>query len=482
MSAQQYLEMLQRRWRWLVAAVLVGLVLAAGSSLLATPTYRATSSLFFSLQTGNSGNDLAQGANYTQGQVASYALLARTPAVLQPVVDELGGGTTVRGLAGQVSTSVVPDTVVVEVAVSDPVPARAAELANAVAAQLVVTVEDLAPVGADRQPTVQATPVSPAVAPSSPATPRTTMDLVVGLLVGLLVGLVAVVLRDLTDTRIRTAEDLRRVTSVPLLAGLDTPPDGAGGRDLAVVTDPHGRRAEAFRSLRTSVQFLAERDRALSLVVTSSRAGEGKSTVAANLALALAEAGVRVALVDADLRRPSVATTLDLEAAAGLTTVLIGQAELDDVLQEWGPAGLHVLTTGPLPPNPSELLGSPAMASVLAELEATHDVVVLDTAPLLPVTDGVVLSRLASGTLMVVDAHRTSRAQAGAALQSLATVDSRVVGVVLTHAPQRDTEVYRYEQAPGAAVLPETPAVSPAGLVPAPRTDRSRALPGRSRR
>jgi capsular exopolysaccharide synthesis family protein len=258
---------------------------------------------------------------------------------------------------------------------------------------------------------------------------------------------------------VRTAEDLASVTTLPLLASLDTAPSGTGARALVVNAAPQSNRAEAFRALRTSVQFLAQPDRTLSLLVTSARPGDGKSTVAANLALALAESGLRVALVDADLRRPSVADTFDLEGAAGLTTVLIGQAGLDDVLQEWGSAGLHVLTSGPLPPNPSELLASPAMAAVLAELEAAHDVVVVDTAPLLPVTDGVVLSRVVSGTLVVGHARRTRRAVLREALTLLQRVDARVVGVVLSHVRQRDEDTYGYGAAEGPPRLEAVPVV-----------------------
>jgi succinoglycan biosynthesis transport protein ExoP len=276
----------------------------------------------------------------------------------------------------------------------------------------------------------------------------------IGLLAGLIVGILAGLARDLTDTRVRNADDLGRVTDLPLLATLDNPPDEGDRRDLVVVNAPRSPQAEAFRSLRTAVQFMARPGQALSLLVTSSRPAEGKSTVAANLALTLAEAGLRVVLVDADLRRPSVADTFDLEGAAGLTSVLIGQAELDDVLQEWGASGLHVLTTGPLPPNPSELLASPAMAELLDRLGADHDVVVIDTAPLLPVTDAVVLARLTAATMVVGDASRTRRAVLGQALSLLRRVDARLVGVVLTHVRQRGSDVYGYESAgqdePGA--------------------------------
>ncbi|MGY2085977.1 polysaccharide biosynthesis tyrosine autokinase [Blastococcus sp. SYSU DS0539] len=469
MSLHDYLQMLRRRWRWVAAATLTGVVVALTGSLLATPTYQSTSSLFFSLRFGSSADDLAAGATFAQGQVDSFALLAGTPAVLEPVIEELDLDTTARVLARQVSTEVVPETVVVEVSVSDPSPRRAAEIANAVTDQLIATVGDLAPPGDDGAPTVEATVIAPATPPTQPATPRTALNVAVGLIAGLIIGTLAALARDLTDTRVRTAEDLARVTDLPLLAGLDTPPGTGDRRDLVVVTAPRSAQAEAFRALRTSVQFLARPGQALTLLVTSARPAEGKSTVAANLALTLAESGQRVALVDADLRRPSMADTFDLEGRAGLTSVLIGQAELDDVLQEWGGSGLRVLTSGPLPPNPSELLASPAMAELLDGLGATHDVVVVDTAPLLPVTDAVVLSRITAATLVVGDASRTRRPVLGQALALLERAGARLAGVVLTHVPHRRNDVYGYESLdPAEAGGPAAPG-SGAAVVRQPR-------------
>jgi capsular exopolysaccharide synthesis family protein len=460
MSLHEYLQMLGRRWRWVAAAALTGVVVAALGSLTTPSSYQATSSLFFSLRFGNSANDLAAGSMFAQGQVASYALLATTPAVLQPVIDDLDLDTTVRALARQVSTEVVPETVVVDISVTDATPEGAARLANAVTTQLIATVENLAPTSDGGNATVEATTVAPAAPPTQPAGPRTTLNVAIGLLAGLIVGILAGLVRDLTDTRVRTAEDLGRVTDLPLLASLDTPPGQGARRDLVVVSAPRSAQAEAFRSLRTAVQFMSRPGRGLSLLVTSSRPAEGKSTVAANLALTLAEAGLRVVLVDADLRRPSVADTFDLEGAAGLTSVLIGLAELDDVLQGWGSSGLHVLTTGPLPPNPSELLASPAMAELLDRLGADHDVVVVDAAPLLPVTDAVVLARVTAATVVVADASRTRRPVLGEALGLLQRVDARLAGVVLTHVRQRSSDVYGYDSVePRAAEKPRRPPV-----------------------
>ena len=452
MNLRGYLDLLARRWLTVVVVGALCVGASLGLSLTATPVYTASASLFFSLQTGNNANELAQGSNFTQNQMASYAALATTAAVLSPVIAELDLSTDPRDLARQVRASTPNDTVVLEIRATSSSAGQAADIANSVAEQLTVAVDGLAPVDAIGKPTVTSAVVDPAEEPEFQTSPNTRANLVIGALLALILGGLAALLREALDTRVRTADDLGHVTSLPLLASLDTPSGSAGGRDLVVVGAPRSPRAESFRSLRTAVQFTARPGTPMSLLVTSSRPAEGKSTVAANLALTLAEAGMRVALVDADLRRPSVADTFDLEGAAGLTSVLIGRAELGDVLQEWGRSGLHVLTTGPLPPNPSELLGSPAMADLLRQLEVSHDVVVLDGAPLLPVTDAAVLARLTSATLVVADASRTRRPVLAEALTTLARVEARVTGVVLTHVRQNTAEVYGYESiSPGPA-------------------------------
>ncbi|WP_418607348.1 tyrosine-protein kinase family protein [Georgenia sp. SUBG003] len=203
-------------------------------------------------------------------------------------------------------------------------------------------------------------------------------------------------------------------------------------------------------------------DRPGSIVVTSSVPGEGKSTTAINLAVALADSGARVVLVDADLRRPSIADYMGLEGRVGLTTVLIGRAEVADVVQPWRDTSLDVLPSGQIPPNPSELLGSRAMATLLGTLTQSYDMVLIDSPPLLPVTDAAVLSKLAGGALVVAGADRIHKAQLRESLDNLENVDARVLGIVLNKVEQKGRDGYEYTYESYSAVDGTAQASQPA--------------------
>ncbi|MCF3130198.1 polysaccharide biosynthesis tyrosine autokinase [Streptomyces olivochromogenes] len=445
MDLHGFLKAIARHW----PVVVVCLVLAIGAALaatgLSTPVYESRTQLFVATRTSEDTAQLNQGQSFSQARVQSYASIVTTRQVTAPVVKKLGLRTTPEELASRITAVAPLNTVLIDITVRDTVPQRAARIANAVAERFSAVVERLETpkrtvLRPGKDDADDAPPVSPvslgvtqeAVAPTGPVSPRPLLNLAAGVLGGLLLGAGLVALRETLDTTLKTSEALGEFTALP---GLGTIPyDRNAPRQPLVSADVRSNRAEAFRKLRTNLQFSQVDDPPRIIVVTSSVPGEGKTNTAVNLALSLAEAGVSTCLVDADLRRPCVAGTFGLVRDAGLTTVLIGRARIEDVMQQ-AEGRLSVLASGAVPPNPTELLASARMGEVLCELADTYEVVIVDTAPLLPVADTVGLASLAQGALLVVRAAKTSRDQVRTAAESLNRVGVRVLGTVFNMAP-----------------------------------------------
>ncbi|MDD9208007.1 polysaccharide biosynthesis tyrosine autokinase [Georgenia sp. 10Sc9-8] len=445
MELSEYIAILRKRWVTVALATLATVAVTALVTLLATPMYSASARTFFSVQGGDSVADLNQGSTFAERQITSYAEVAESPLVLQPVIDELGLETTPSDLAeSTLSTSVPAETVILSIEATHEDRELAADIANAVSEELADTVGDMSPPRPDGSDSVQATILATATVPEEPSSPNTTRNLALGLVLGLLLGVGLAVLREILDTKVRSERDITAVTDRAVIGNIMF--DEAGGdQPVFMHQDPTGPRAEAVRRLRTNLQFVDLADKPSSIVVTSSVPGEGKTTTAINVALALADTGARVALVDADLRRPSVAEYLGLEGFVGLTTVLIGRAEISEVVQPVGETGLDVLPSGQVPPNPSELLGSAAMSALLTELTAAYDVVIIDSPPLLPVTDATVLSKLVGGALVIAGADRIHKAEFRQALDALEQVHARVLGVVLNKVERKQRGGYYYQ-------------------------------------
>jgi len=320
--------------------------------------------------------------------------------------------------------------------------------------------------------------LDPAVQPTDAASPKLLLNVALGLILGTLLGLViAFALASLDDT-FKDAEDVEEVLHLPVLGTLGRLPEAAqklGIYRLVMLLYPRSGAAEAFRTMRTNVEFADIDSGVRSLLVTSPATGDGKSTVAANLALAFAQAGRRTILVDADLRRPAIHDFFDLSNGYGLTSLIRSPEviELGQVLRVIDEPNLRVLTSGPLPPNPAELLGSNRMHSIVERLEAEADLVVFDSPPAGAVTDAAVISSLSDGTVLVVAAERTRRGAARSASEAVSRVGGHLLGVVLNRqlgrAVEADYDAYPYQQADAPAAVE---AASPARAVRAPKSAR----------
>ena len=444
MELRDYIRILQKSWMLIVALTLVAVAAASVFSILRTPTYSATSKVFVSIQSSGSTSDLVQGASFTVARVKTYSGIAVTPLVLLPVIETLRLDQTPAELAKNIAVSATLDTSIIGIAVTDTDPRRAADIANAVSESLAVGVQEIEQRDAvTGGPSVKLTRVQVASVPSAAVAPNVPLNIALGALVGLALGVGLAVLRETLDTRIRSQRDVEQVTELPIIGGIVFDPQAAE-RPLIVHADPRSPRAESFRTLRTNLQYLDVERRDRCFVVTSSIGSEGKSTTSANLAISLADAGTRVLLVDADLRKPRVADYMNIEGGVGLTDVLVGRAELEDVIQPWGRGQLFVLPAGHIPPNPSELLGSSRMAHIIEEFNRTFDVVIFDSPPLLPVTDAAILAKSVGGAILIVAAGRTQKNQLTGAIAALDKVGAPISGVVMTMLPTKGPDAYGY--------------------------------------
>ncbi|WP_315095905.1 polysaccharide biosynthesis tyrosine autokinase [uncultured Cellulomonas sp.] len=445
MELRQLIALMRRHWPSVVILTVLGALAGLGLSLATPKEYSAQNQVLITVQVGDSIGDLNQGTSYAERVVATYSKVARSPVVLDPVVEELGLPGTGRTLRGSVAVSTDPAAPIITVTATWGDAETAAAIANSVAQNLALTVQDLSPTAADGSPTVLVNSIDPATPPGNPSVPHTRQNIALGALLGLVLGLGWAALRTTLDVKVRTDADVAALVPVPVLAtvALDAQ---AAARTPVIIAPATSARSEEYRRLRTNLQFVNVANRPRSIVVTSSRSGEGKSATVANLAATLASAGARVCLVDADLRRPSVAKYLGLEGAVGLTTILIGRVSLDDALQPYGDENLQVLASGQIPPNPSELLGSDAMVALLAQLRQRFDMVLVDTAPLLPVTDAAILSTSVDGVLVVAGSGIVTREQLKQSISMLDAVGAHILGIVLNRTKRAPdgTATYTY--------------------------------------
>lgn len=443
LDLHDYLRILRRNWVVIIAAALAGLMVAGAASMLSKPTYTSETQLFVAIQNSGSVQEMQQGNTFSQARVQSYVKTVTTPVVLNPVIETLGLETDAQTLGANVKASTDLNTVLINIAVNDTSAVQASAIAQEVASSMIRAVETLEKPKTGGSSPVSLSVITPATVPSAPSAPNTRLNLLLGAFLGIGLGVGYSILRSTLDSRIRGEEDVRLVTDLPILGGIAFD-QSATKKPLLTQASAQSPRAESFRQLRTNLQFANVTGQAKTVLMTSSVPGEGKSTTATNLAIALAQAGQTVCLVDADLRRPMVHDYLGLDRSLGLTTALVGSSDVNDLLQPWGEDELYVLASGQIPPNPSELLGSQEMKQLIVRLEQAFDVVVVDAPPLLPVTDAAVLSQHVGGVIVVIGAQKLKRMDLEKSLKSLEMVGSNLLGIVLNRLPAKGPDAYSY--------------------------------------
>jgi capsular exopolysaccharide synthesis family protein len=431
MDLEQYLHAVRTYWWAVVLPLVLALAVGAYAAARHDPQYRASVTFFVATSSEAAGSSAVQGDEFAQRRVNSYARLLTSDRLATKVIQAADLDLT----PGEVTRMIGADSDVETVLLTATVTSGSRDLTRRVADGVTTEFVDLVD-EVENPPGGPASVHLEVVSGPDLSLLRPRRALTVGLpaFLGLLTGLGLAWLLEARDKTIRSDGQLRALHATPVLGmipfdrRLQGPP-----RVRHLIASSQG--TESFRQLRTNLEFVDVDHPVQILVVTSSVAGEGKTTTTTNLALALVAAGQRVLVVEADLRRPTLDERVGFDGAVGLAGVIVGRNEIDAGLQKTEVDRLMVLPSGPRPPNPSELVGSDAMVRLLGTLRERFDRVIINTPPLLPVTDGAVLAAHADGVLMVVRAGKTTRHQLQLAMRSLEAVGARVLGTVLDFAP-----------------------------------------------
>lgn len=452
MDSSRLLRIIRFNWMNIVLCVALGAIAGGALAWATPPEYTARADVFVAVTGSSTTGELAQGINFSQQQARAFSAVATREVVLEPVIEELGLDATPSQLRSRVSATVQLNTPVISIEATDASAAQAARTANLVAKNLAEVVPTLSP-QVDGDSPVRLRVIETATAPSAPSAPNTVMLVILGTLAGLVLATLVIAVRLMVGTKIRNADQVRETTGTELVGSISFDRD-APSHPLALLSAPDSIRAEEYRQLRANLRF-SQTDRPhRAFVFTSSQSGEGKSSTAANVAVALAASKLRVCLVEADLRRPTLAKVLDLPEGIGLTNVIAGEVSLDEAIFAYGPDDLNVLLAGDIPPNPSELLEASATVELLERIRSSYDVLIIDSPPLNPVADAAVLASLFGGVIFVLGAGRVRAKDVRRALERLEAVGSSVDGAVLNMAPSSRSDRARYSGYSSAAPSP----------------------------
>lgn len=439
MELRQFFATMRARWRFSVITFLVGTVATVALVFTMAPQYGSSVKLFVSTATGGQAEYSA--SLIVSQRVASYAELATDPSVLQRVIDKLGLDMSYEDLAGNVSTNVILGTQTVQIDVRADTPELAQRIAQAEADEVVTLVERLErPADSNEEPAISARIATEPSISDVAVSPNVPLYIGIGVLVSLFVAIAGALLRDLFDRTIKSRQDVERITSQTVLATLPFDPQV---KKEPLSTESGGSLAEAFRVLRTNLQFANIDANAQAILVSSALPNEGKTLVATNLALSLAQSGRSVLLIDADMRNPNVAELLGLENSVGVVTVLVGRTTVDEAVQNHV-SGVNFMATGPSPPNPAEVLDTQAMRDLIAQVRKEYDAVIIDAPPMLPVADASILMTEVDGALLLVRHGSTTREQLRLAVARIQTVGGRLFGTVLNRTPRRSVDADGY--------------------------------------
>lgn len=505
MELRSYLSILRRRLWVVVACVILGTAIAAAITFLATPQYSASTTVRVLTIGGGSITEARPDINYTERLVNTYSRIITSGTVRRQIKDELG-----LEQLPVITVQAIPGTELIRIVAEAPDPEDARDIANAAAQTLVdqnlefysggagqtlqqilteqlQTAEvELEQARADYAEALSASPEDPATlsvasqalevrertytslltqyeaarleeavranaisvieeaaAPNRPSKPRHVVNIALGVAVGLISGVALAFLLENLDTTLYTTEQIENATQMMTIGQVPAAKDDLS---IARLGSGHYPQLESFRRLRTNILASGVTGSQV-VLLTSAKRGEGKSTVSGNLAVTVAQSGREVVVVDCDLRLPTVHKLFDLPNKRGLTNVLAGEVSVDEAIQYSAFPRVQVITSGPLPPNPTELLGSQRMMDLIEQLKTTFDFIILDTPALLSVADAAVLAPSVDNVILVVAQAQTRRGDVQAVRQQLSNVRVKSLEVVVNRAEPNGSYAYYESEA-----------------------------------
>lgn len=428
MDILDYLAIWRRRWKIVVFVTLLGCGTAAAASALTQPEYVATTRMFVTTTGGASVVEAYQGNLFGQERVQSYVRLAAGKQVAQRTIDQLRIDLTTEQLQSMITAEAIPNSVLMDISVTNPNPTLARDLANAVGLQTSQLVEELETSARGGSPAATATMVDDADIPLQPATPRWIPNLLFGLAGGLVVGLAAAIARDKLDRSIRSPQDAAAAGGAQPMGTIPGPPTKPDGIQFG---PEHPESSESYRSLRTNVLAAADSDATGALIVAGPTTDVPTAHVTLGLAAALAETGLSVVAIDANFRQTAVTERLNLPDAAGLSDVLAGTTALEAAVQTSGSPGLYVIPAGTKADTSSELFSRSSMIDVLKSLCGSFDYVIIDAAPVLPYSEAFTIAEWADGVLLVARSGATTDREVTEAALKARMARARILGVAV---------------------------------------------------
>lgn len=429
MTILDVVRMLRVNLKILLAGLAIGALLGFGYSLLQPKVYASTATGYVTVGDGAGIGDVISGSTAAKEKASAYLAFVNSGPVADEIVAANPDLNLTRGqVQGNLTATVDANSALIRVSATGNTPQAAQALANSSLEAVAKVANSL-----EGSSTVRVIPLEDATVSSTPVSPDTKKLTGMGAIAGFALVLAVIFLRRTIDTKLRTREDATKATDAGILGVL--PISDELTEENILHSDSDHISQEAIRQMRTNLRFVNVDNPPKSLIVTSAEPGEGKSTVSTSIARALADAGEPVIIIDADLRRPTIAKKFKIDSKVGLTQVLAGQVELADAVRQFEDTQLFILPAGRIPPNPSELLGSDKMRQLITELSGEFTVIV-DVPPVLPVTDAALLSTAVDGVVLVGSVGKTRKENLAEAAANLRKVSANLLGVVINRAPR----------------------------------------------